>query len=358
MIEIEHNKNLKPFNTLRIPICAKYFIRITSEADVHEYLGDPKLSSLPRLTLGEGSNVLFTEDFDGVVLKNEIKGHELVGEDAAHVVWELGAGEHWHSVVERAVAEGLYGIEALALIPGTVGAAPVQNIAAYGQSFENSLHSLDACELQTGVVQKFFRKDAEFSYRSSIFKKKKNEFFILRVRMALYKSRSALPEYASTGTRRDSLSAELQTFATEPYTAQDVCTAVMNIRKRKLIDVHEAPTAGSFFLNPVVSVACAKELAKKVPDLQWYPETGLQYTSDVYDTKEEANVKVAAARLIEALGWKGKRVGNCFVSPEHALLVTHNGNATGAELKQFVDAIKKDFFDAYGIALELELTVV
>jgi len=346
-----------PYNTLRLPATARHFVEVFTEDELLECVNDPFLHQLPFFVLGEGSNTLLTEDFDGLVLKVSIEGKTVVSEDDGCVVWEIGAGLHWHTVVMQAVEEGLHGIESLALIPGTVGAAAVQNIAAYGQNFSDVFVSLDAISLDTGEKKTFTINDARFSYRSSFFKKD-THYCITRVRIVLQKKVMSIPEYVSVGTRRDSIMNELKEHANEPYTPKDISEAVIRIRTRKLLDPKVAPTAGSFFLNPVVTKKKAEELSEIVPRLQWYPEEQLSYATDVRARSGEERVKVAAARMLEHLGWKGKHVGNCFVSPEHALVVTHNGKATGEEMKTFVRAIQKSFLDAYGVSLEVELTVV
>ncbi|MCX6702881.1 MAG: UDP-N-acetylmuramate dehydrogenase, partial [Candidatus Wolfebacteria bacterium] len=293
---------LGSLNAFRVPVKAKYFAEIFDSNDAVQIIENPEFKNIPKFVLGDGSNTLFTGDFDGLVLRVGIAGKKIIEENNGKVLLEAGAGENWHELVSFAVKNNLGGIENLALIPGTVGAAPVQNIAAYGQNFSDVFDSLEAFDFKTGKVKRFNAEACEFGYRNSIFKKNKGRYIVFTVRLRLSKNSELETSYYQTGISHNSLKEEIQKIAAGPHTLKNVYDAVINIRKRKLPDASLVPTAGSFFLNPAVSREKFEELKKNIPDLQCYPADQLRYKNpeEVYFGEKDL-VRVAAGRLIEKL---------------------------------------------------------
>lgn len=353
-MKVFHNYSLRRHNTFRIDVAAKYFVEVASEDELAEIL--KKFRSEEILVLGEGANILLTKNFNGVVVKNSIGGVTKINESNENVVLEVGAGENWHRLVMYAVNRGWGGIENLVYIPGTVGAAPVQNIAAYGQNFEEVFVSLDALEVRTLEKKTFEKEDCEFEYRNSRFKGRDfGKYFITKVRIKLSKSPKINISYFETGKTYKqgvSLSGELSDI--ENPTVKDIAMAVMRIRKSKLPEVSEVGTAGSVFKNPIVTREKYEELKKKDPDLQAYPVDGLRYEEKV----EGEYVKIPAGRLLDNLGWKGKRAGNVGTHPTQALAVVNYGGATPREILKFMEEMKSAVKDSYGITLEEEILII
>lgn len=353
-MKIYDNYSLKKENTFGVDVSAKYFAEISAEEELMEIL--KKLVGVKLFVLGGGANVLFTKDYEGLVIKNLIKGVKIKEEDEEKVVLEVGAGESWHELVMFAVERGWGGIENMVYIPGTVGAAPVQNIAAYGQNFSDVFVNLDAVEVKTGIRHTFNKRACEFEYRGSRFKSKDlGRFVVTKVRIRLTKRPKINTSYFETGktfAKNVSLISELSGIS-KP-TVRDVAMAVMNIRKQKLPDVSEVGTAGSVFKNPVISRAKYEELKKGDPDLQAYPVEGLNYQKKV----EGEFVKVPAGRLLDNLGWKGRRVGAVGTHPTQALAVVNYGGAKPEEIINFMNDMKADVMSKYGIELEEEVLFV
>lgn len=357
-MKIEKNYNLSKLNTFGIPALAKFFVEINDEAELRDLFALPEFKNNKKMFLGGGSNILFTKDFDGIVIKVSIIGKKIMEENDKTILLEVGAGENWHDLVSYAVDHNFGGVENLAYIPGTVGAAPVQNIAAYGQNFSEVFDSLDAFDIENGKIRKFDKSQCQFGYRDSIFKKEmKSKYMILKVRLRLSKNPQIETSYYQIGIARDSIKEELQKIATPPYAIKDVYQAVVNIRKRKLPDPAKTPTVGSFFLNSVVSRQKYEELKKEVTELQCYPPDQLHYKNDPTLEKEEF-VKIATGRLLQELGWLGKWEGNVGVHDRHALVIVTNGKATGEEVVNFAEKIKKSYLDRYGLKLETEVNLI
>lgn len=358
-MEIQQNISLLPYNTLRVNVSAQFFGRLTKDEEVLEIVNSPILAKLPKFILGGGSNILFTENFPGLLLKVESQGKRVVQETDDVIILEAEAGENWHALVTFAVEQGWGGIENLALIPGTLGAAPVQNIGAYGQNLVDVFDSLEAIDLKTGQKRWFSLQDCEFGYRESIFKHVlQDQWLVLRVRLRLSKQHSLSTTYFSMHTKYESIEKELELIATKPYTIKDVYTAVVNIRTRQLPSPDDYPTAGSFFKNPVVSKEKLVELQEKITELQFYPVDNLSYVQ-LHDPSfvQEKYVKVAAGRVLDFLGWKGKQIGHVSTFPKHALVVTHDGQATAHEMVEYVKAMQKDVREKLGIELEAEVRI-
>lgn len=351
---------LQDLNTLRLPAQAAYYV----EVDAVEQMGAVRefidQHSLGFFVLGGGSNTLFTTDYPGLVIKMNIKGKKIVSLDETSVILDIAAGEDWHELVEYSVDNGWGGIENLALIPGSVGAAPVQNIAAYGQNLSDVLVSVTGYEINNGQMITLKREDCEFAYRDSIFKNDlRDSVAITNVRLKLHRLPELETSYFSIGGLNDSLKNELQKNSKKPYTVKDVFDAVVAIRQRKLLDWHEYPTVGSFFINPIVSRETYETLRLLDPDLQAYPIEDLHYKSlDDPSLNQEEFVKIPVGRILDFLGWKGRSVGNCRVHDKVASIFSHNGQATGAEFFAFTEEIKADVRAKMGIELQSEVSFI
>lgn len=329
------NISLKPFNTFGVEVKARYFAEINSEQDILQLIDNQLFKSLNKLILGEGSDILFTKDFEGLVLKDAIKGIGLMHEDENNVWIKAGSGENWHSFVEYCVNQNWGGIENLALIPGTVGASPIQNIGAYGAEVKNSIHSLEIIDLLTGKKRLMMNDECRFGYRWSIFKEKewRNRYYIVSVSFMLDKNPILNTEYQDI---KDEL-------CTENPTIQDVFNAVVSIRRRKLPDPQVLGNAGSFFKNPVVSYEKYEKLLQKYPDLKGF-ET--RYA-----------IKLAAAQLIEKCGWKGVVENNTGVYHNQALVIVNYGGASGSDILRFAQKIQESVYQTFGIELIPEVNI-
>jgi len=354
---VRENFSLKALNTFNLDVRARYFATIDSEACLETLLAQEIFQDQEFLILGHGSNVLFSSDFDGLVARMCLKGKRIAQEEADRVVLEVWGGEDWSELVTYTVDRGWGGIENLAMVPGTVGAAPIQNIACYGQNLVDVFVSLDAVDLATGTLKTFTKEECAFSYRDSMFKGSAGKrYLVTKVRLSLSKNPATDTSYHS---RYDSIEDELRAGARPPYTIRDVYRAVCTIRARKLPDVKEVGSAGSFFKNPVVGREKVLELQKTVPGLQVYPVDQLLYSQrSKLLVDDSTHVKVPAGWLLEEMGWKGRRIGNCGLWPKHALIVVNYGGATPGELLAFVERVRQSFFERYGIWLENEVNVV
>lgn len=329
----QENVSLRPYNTLAVDARARYFLPVAAP----EGLASAVAAILPDrglLVLGGGSNVLFTRDFDGLVLKNEILGRAVLHEDREEVQVRAGGGEDWHDFVCWCLQQGFYGLENLSLIPGTVGAAPVQNIGAYGVEVGDRIATVEAIDLGSGETECFAAEDCGFAYRHSIFKGPcRDRFFITAVSFRLSKTPHLVTTYADV---REALAHR----SGEP-TPQALSDTICTIRRRKLPDPQELPNAGSFFKNPVVSPRHYRELADRFPGLPAFPG-------------DDHNVKIAAGWMIEHCGWKGRRVGACGVFAHQALVLVNYGGATGREILDLAEAVQDDVEAAFGIRLQPE----
>lgn len=334
---IEQNVSLKPYNTFGLEAQAKLMARVNSIASLQEVLADSNLNSEERFILGGGSNILLTKDVDGLVIKNEIAGIEVVAETAGHYLVKSGAGVVWHELVMHCIENNYPGIENLSLIPGNVGAAPMQNIGAYGVELKNVFDSLEAVEIATGNVEMFSAADCQFGYRESVFKRKlKGQFIISSVTLKLNKQPNLNTSYGA-------IEQELERLSVASPTIQDVSRAVINIRQSKLPDPKELGNSGSFFKNPVVPTSKYEELKSKHSNIPGYPAG--------------ENTKLAAGWLIEQCGWKGKVVGNTGSHTKQALVLVNYGNATGVEIFELSEQIMQSVYDTFGVQLEREVNV-
>jgi UDP-N-acetylmuramate dehydrogenase len=334
-LSIRHDFSLASLNTFRIPARARYLVEVTGAAQLDAVRRDPALSGLPRLVLGGGSNMLFTRDFDGLVLHMAGLGKEVLGEHDGRVLVRAQAGENWHAFVQWTLAQGLGGLENLSLIPGTVGAAPIQNVGAYGTETRDVFHSLTAYDMASGAVRTLDAAACRFGYRDSIFKHPEGrELVVLDVSFAL-------PVDWAPNLRYAELARAVAEAGLGAPTPQDVGRTVEAIRRRKLPDPAEIGNAGSFFKNPVVAGEhCARLLAQ-------YPEL-------VHYAQPDGSEKLAAGWLIDQCGWKGRALGAAGVYPKQALVLVNLGGARGEDVVRLARAIQADVKARYGVELEPE----
>ena len=335
--KMEENISLKQFNTFGIDVRARYFSPFTSVDQLEELLQDVRSQQL--LVLGGGSNVLLTKNVDGLVLRNEIKGLEKKQSEDEHVLVTAGAGESWHGVVEYCLANNLGGIENLALIPGSTGAAPMQNIGAYGVELRDVFESLEAYDRVDKKVVEFNAADCNFGYRESVFKNKyKDRFIILRVTLRLTKNHQLNISYGA-------IRQELESVQVHNPTIQDVAAAVIKIRRSKLPDPEIIGNAGSFFKNPVISKNQFDALKNNYPSIVGFPA-------------DDNKVKLAAGWLIEQCGWKGYRKGDAGCHAQQALVLVNFGGASGGEIYDLSEEIKISVKEKFGVDLEREVNII
>jgi UDP-N-acetylmuramate dehydrogenase len=299
-------------------------------------------------------------DWDGLVLNIQFKGKEIIKADEQSVYLKVYSGENWDKLVKYAVKKDWAGIENLVFIPGTVGGAVAQNIGAYGQSITDTLVKIEALETDTLELKEYDPKDCNYKYRSSMFKEKgRNKYIIISATFRLRKNTKEFElSYHERSGRYGSLKEELQSFAKEPYSIQDIMKAVLRQRNKRLPSVKEYGTCGSFFTNPLVTYKKYKELSIKISDLQCYPAEDLKYDlMDNGEFKDDDLVKIPAGRLLDELGWKGKWEGNVGVSEKHALCVVTNKKASGEEINEFIKQMQKDVNENYNIELIPEVNI-
>lgn len=336
----QQNVSLKPYNTFGIDATANYFAPFQSVEELTELLNDSqRLTPDSRLILGGGSNILLTKNVDGVVLKNEITGIEKTGEDADHIYIKAGAGESWHQVVLYCLAHSYAGVENLALIPGSVGASPMQNIGAYGVEIKDVFHQLEAVHLNEKTTQTFSLADCGFGYRESVFKHQlKGQFVITSVTYKLFKNPMPNTSYGA-------IQQELDKMDVKKLTIQNIAQAVINIRSSKLPDWKLIGNAGSFFKNPEIEKAYYEDLKKLHPQIVAFP-------------LPNEKVKLAAGWLIEQCGWKGYRTGDAGCYPKQALVLVNYGGATGTEIYGLSERILQSVKEKFGVTLEREVNII
>lgn len=336
---ITRNADLSTLNTFGVAARASVFARFTSAEELRSLNAHPDLQGLPRLILGGGSNVLFTRDWPGVVLLNDVRGIERIAETEEHVIVRAGAGERWHDLVLFAVERGWGGIENMSLIPGRVGAGPMQNIGAYGVELKDTFDHLEALRIEDGTLHRFDATACRFGYRESFFKREgRDQYVILSVALRLTKHPKANVGYGS-------LKSELEKRGIKTPTIKDVSDAVIAIRSSKLPDPKALGNAGSFFKNPVVPASVAEGLKPILPDLVTFPS-------------DADHVKLAAGQLIEKAGWKGQRVGAAGVHKDQALVLVNHGGATGQEIYDLSTRILKSVKERFGVDLEREVNII
>jgi UDP-N-acetylmuramate dehydrogenase len=338
-MRLQTGTSLCGFNTFGIDVAAKLFAEVRDLDDCRALVRDPAFHAERRLILGGGSNVLFRRDFDGLVVHVALRGLDVVREDAAHVWLRAAAGEVWHDVVRWSVERGLGGIENLALIPGLVGAAPIQNIGAYGTEMCDSCEEVATLHLGTGEPGRFPAADCEFGYRDSVFKQReKDRHLVTAVVFRLQKAPSLRLDYGD-------LRRTLHDMGVTSPTVRDVSAAVVRIRTAKLPDPAVLGNAGSFFKNPVVSAASVARLQAEYPAVPSYRQA-------------DGGVKVPAGWLIEQCGWRGKRVGRAGVHERQALVLVNHGGATGSEILDLAQAIQSSVRERFAINLVPEVEIL
>ncbi len=343
-LDIVRQANLRRLNTFGLPAVAHSLVTLHGDADVRRVLDHPEFGRAPKLVLGGGSNLVFTRDPAEVVLRVAVAGRRLVAETADARIVEFGAGETWHDAVAWTLDQGWPGLENLALIPGTVGAAPVQNIGAYGLELADRFHSLDVVDLVTGRSVTLNAERCHFSYRDSVFKRPAasgglaGKCVITRVRLRLPKPWQPVLGYLDLERR-------MADTGNGTPDARTVFDWVCAIRRAKLPDWREIGNAGSFFKNPVVSAEQCRDIIGRDPHIVHYPLA-------------DGSFKLAAGWLIDACGWKGKRVGRAAVYERQALVLVNCGGATGAEVMTLARAIQESVYGRFGIRLEPEPVVV
>ncbi len=334
-LPIQYDFSLRNHNTFGVEASAHAYLPITSAARLAEIRSDATLAAMPRLVLGGGSNILLTKDFPGLVLHMEIKGIEIVGEDDEATYVRAAAGENWHQLVQWTLQQNLGGLENLSLIPGSVGAAPIQNIGAYGIEIKDRFHSLTLFDFETGEQTTLDKAACLFGYRDSVFKHRlRDSAVVLDVTFALPKKWQAAIRYAD-------VTQELATRKITEPTAQDIGAAVIAIRTRKLPDPAVIGNAGSFFKNPIVTTSQRDILLATYPQLVNYAQP-------------DGSVKLAAGWLIDQCGWKGKTAGAAGVYENQALVLVNRGGATGAEIAQLAASIQTDVAQRFDVLLEPE----
>ena len=338
-MESQKHVSLKNLNTFGVNAFCDQFIQINSTEELRSILNEPYYKKAKKLVLGGGSNVLFTNDYNGIILKNDVRGIEKLRENDEHVWLKVGAGEVWHNFVLSCISKGYAGIENLSLIPGQVGASPMQNIGAYGVEVKDFVESVTCLDLNDGTEETYPNSECEFGYRTSIFKTRlKGQKFISHVVFKLNKK-------ANYNTSYGAIKTELDRMNITQLSLQAVSDAIINIRRSKLPDPKEIGNAGSFFKNPVVDEQKADELKRFYPEIPLYP------AGDGFK-------KIAAGWMIEQAGWKGKRINDHGVHVNQALVLVNYGSAKGSDINNLSNDIQKSIADKYGVELEKEVNII
>jgi UDP-N-acetylmuramate dehydrogenase len=338
-MECQQAASLREWNTFRVPARAAYRIRCTHPEELSALPERVPLAELPLLVLGAGSNVLFVGDFPGIVVRLEFSGIHCLEHDAETVCVEVAAGHPWHSFVEFCLRQGWYGLENLALIPGTVGAAPVHNIGAYGVEVAQWLEGVRIWDVQHHCFRWLTAAELELGYRQSALRTRwLGRCIVTHVRFRLRRHPSPRWDYPE-------LAAFLRSQGITAPTPHDVFHAVCTLRRRKLPEPERFPNAGSFFKNPRLPRAHAEELRRRYPSMPFFPGN-------------DGMVKIPAGWLLESCGWRGKREGNVGTWAHHALVVVNYGNATGEEILRFASRLWHSVWERFGIALEPEVLIV
>ena len=339
MSVVQEYKSIKPYNSFGIEVKSRYFVEVLTELDLQELLRSPIISQHELLVLGGGSNILFTRDFDGLIIKMSIPGISIIPANSDEIIVSSGAGVVWNDLVNYCVSNGFAGIENLSLIPGTVGASPIQNIGAYGVELKDVFHSCKAYNISTGEPRIFSFDDCRFGYRDSIFKNElKNKYIITAVNFKLTKNGHINTQYGA-------IKEELAKRNIIDPDISDISEVVASIRVSKLPDPSTIGNAGSFFKNPVIEQDEFQRLVRQFPDIVNFPAPG-------------GKIKIAAGWLIEQCGFKGKVVGNTGTWKNQALVIVNHGGATGHEVYSFSEQIIEKVDAKFGIRLEREVNIL
>lgn len=337
MVNVHKRYSLKRMNSFGIEASALTYASPEDIGALSALLDNDGYTQLPLLIMGEGSNMLFKGNFEGLIIRPGMKGMEVCEEDEQEVLVKVGASENWDHWVAVACKEGWHGLENLSLIPGSVGSAPVQNIGAYGVELKDHFEWLEAWDLQLKCLVRLDHKECNFGYRSSIFKHEfKDRYIICQVCFRLLKKAQLQLDY---GPVKEAF------LRAGGASAMDLRTAIISIRKQKLPDPEQFGNAGSFFKNPLIDRSIYKCLKVDYPSIPGYPEA-------------ENQVKIPAAWLIEEAGWKGKRIGNVGTWPTQALVIVNYGDASGQEILDFSEQLRRDVEKQFGIWLEREVNVI
>lgn len=338
MAVIRENYSLKKLHTFGMDVAARWFAEAADTAELAELITASRNRQIPHLILGGGSNILFTRDADCFVIRNNFCGIERIAEDADAVYVRAGAGEVWHTFVMHCIENGYAGIENLSLIPGSVGAGPMQNIGAYGVELKDVFHELEAWHIASGEVHRFSREACKFGYRESVFKRElRDQYVITAVTFRLLKK----PVF---NTSYGAIEQELQKMGVQEISIKAISQAVINIRSSKLPDPAKIGNAGSFFKNPVVSREKAEQLKAEFPNLVSYKNSETEY-------------KLAAGWLIEQCGWKGFRKGDAGVHKDQALVLVNYADAKGNEVYELSQQILDSVHARFGVQLEREVNI-
>lgn len=333
----KNDYDLRKENTFAVSARAKRFVEANTPNELKDALAEiPKYDKY--FILGGGSNVLFVGDYDGLVIRPNVRGMRIASSEDGEIVLQVGAGENWHEFVLISLQNKYYGFENLAMIPGSVGASPVQNIGAYGVEQKDFFVSLTAVDVESGETREFSREDCDFGYRDSIFKRPENRYVITGVRYKLSRTPVMNASYGA-------IAAELKKFSFIEPDTRYIFDTVCRLRKSKLPDPEELPNAGSFFKNPEIGEYKLKEILRKDSDIPNF-------------VVSPGKFKIPAARLIENCGLKGLREGDVGVYDKHALIIVNYGSASGADILKFSEKIRSAVRDQYGVELEREVRLV
>ena len=337
-MRFSENASLQTRNTFAITAKARFLADVYDEGQLAALLNTVTAKHLKVLILGGGSNMLLSQDFDGLVICPQLFGVHCISEDDNQVIVEAAAGENWHQFVQYCLTQGWYGLENLSLIAGSVGAAPVQNIGAYGVELKDNFVSLRAIHRQTATVREFSLAECQFGYRDSVFKGRlKDQYIITAVRFRLSKIAKVSVQYGD-------IRQELTSKGIDSPTPQQVAQAVIAIRQRKLPNPEQIGNAGSFFKNPVISQTQFESLKQQYPHIIAYPQ--------------QQDVKLAAGWLIEQAGWKGQSLGQAGVYEKQALVLVNRGSVTGQEVMALAKTIQQSVYDKFGVCLEVEVNLI
>ncbi len=332
------NHSLKKLNTFGVECYAKAFVEANTKSDIQNLLSSKNIASQPILILGGGSNILFTKDFDGLVIKNNISGMELIKEDSEYYYVRAGAGVVWHQFVLYCIKHNYAGVENLSLIPGSVGAAPIQNIGAYGEELKDIFWELEAINILEDKNIVLSNSDCKFGYRNSIFKNEaKGKYIILTVTFKLLKKPKLNTSYGA-------IIQEIEKMGIKEVSVEAISKAVCNIRRSKLPDPEKIGNAGSFFKNPVISLEQFEKIKIEFPEIKSFKDSG--------------GMKLAAGWLIEQCGWKGKQIGQAGVHKDQALVLVNYGTAKGAEIYDLSSKVLQSVKEKFGVSLEREVVIL
>jgi len=336
-MNIINSKSLLNYNTFKIDAYADLFTEIKNQKDIIEILKNESLHKKEILILGGGSNILLTKNITGLVIHNQIKGIQIIEENKETVVVEVGSGEEWDNFVNWSTKNNFYGVENLSLIPGSVGAAPIQNIGAYGTELKNVFLKLEAINLKTKEIIIFKKNECEFGYRDSIFKKKfKNKFIITKVWFQLSKIQNINTNYKALKT-------EIERLKLKNPTSQEIRSIIIDIRNSKLPKPREIGNAGSFFKNPIIQQQQLHTLQQTYPNIPFFKKT---------------EIKIPAAWLIENANWKGYKNSTCGVYEKHALVIINHNKANGQDILMLANKIKQSVYQKFNITLEEEVLII